>query len=201
MCEFCSHFTSKVAPRCKGRFVQEIFPYQNQIVPYNQIQQGKCMFSGRPISYAEMHPEGRCSRSLSEESYQGAINNKRSTCALCKTGLPPHQQQSIKDYHREIEFHFCPQCLDYFSLCHSKIVGMDMSFLADEQRQVAYDPVPSGQPVMYGDDVIDAEYTEVQPRALPQPVHQIGYQPGQTVDQMFGTRSVPGAKVPVFVKD
>jgi len=136
------------------------------------------MFSERKLSSSYMYPSGCCTRSLDESVYQGIINNKRSTCALCGDPLSGYQKNMQHREHREIKHHFCPECLEYFALCHSKIVGEDMSFLVDEsygrsRHTMLPDPAPSARMVEYNNpNVIDAEFEEVtqrRPFALPPP--------------------------------
>ena len=131
MCEF----TSTVAMNqetWRGRSVKEMFPRQSEVIPYESVKPGRCMTSGMPLSHDEMHPAGRCSRSLSEEQYGYIVNNSRTNCSMCGSELSTHKIQGQQYQPREIENHFCEECVPYWSILHSKVVGEDMSFLADE---------------------------------------------------------------------
>lgn len=153
MCEFTSEMhLNKEAYR--GRSVAEMFPKQSRVIPYERVRAGHCMTSGVPLSHEEMHPPRRCSRSLSEEQYGYIVNNRRNYCSMCHTPLSADKIQGQKYQPREIKNHFCAECIPYWSILHSKVVGEDMSFLADEQhaqpiqlpapepKRIRYDPQP-----------------------------------------------------------
>lgn len=145
MCEF-TDYVRQMRNELYGMSVAEMFPHQSQVIPYEEVKAGHCMTSGVPLSQEEMHPPGRCSRSLSDEQYGYIVNNRRSNCSMCGGQLSAQKIQGQQYQPREIENHFCDACIPYWSILHSKVVGEDMSFLADEGQasgpaQIVYQPV------------------------------------------------------------
>jgi hypothetical protein len=69
------------------------------------------------------------------------VNNRRSNCSICGSQLSAEKIQGQQYSPREIENHFCESCIPYWSILHSKVVGEDMSFLAEEQGHVVDRPV------------------------------------------------------------
>jgi len=135
MCEF-TEFVQYNREAMRGRSVSEMFPHQARVIPYESVKPGHCITSGVPLRHEEMHPPGRCTRSLSQEHYGYVVNNRRSNCSICGSQLSAEKIQGQQYSPREIENHFCESCIPYWSILHSKVVGEDMSFLADEQRYI-----------------------------------------------------------------
>ena len=193
MCEFLDKFMNYVRSKIGNRTVEEVYPRQNSILPYRMVRAGACPISGRPLDPQYMRPHGRCSRSLDEAVYQGVINNKRSTCALCGAPLPRNKQKAQRSEHREINHHFCSECEEYFAAIHAKVHGMELNpqpvaIPAPQVLEQAYDRHQG-----MGDDVMDADYQEVMRPALPSPVPQIGYHHQPTISDLM--RQENGAEV------
>ena len=135
MCEFCEYVRQN-REAMRGRSVYEMFPDQARVIPYESVTPRYCMLSDVPLKHEEMHPPGRCTRSLSQEQYGYIVNNRRSNCSMCGSPLSADKIQGQQYAPREVENHFCDNCIPYWSILHSKVVGEDMSFLADEQVDV-----------------------------------------------------------------
>ena len=119
----------------QGHSVRELFPdYVMVRFPYERVIPGHCLVCGRPLSYREMWPKGRCPRSMCEACYQreiaGKINYK---CIISGDPLPQNKIYAQQMNPREVENNLADgYARDYYTLLASKAVGIDMEFIRDE---------------------------------------------------------------------
>ncbi|CAB1061200.1 hypothetical protein D1BOALGB6SA_5973 [Olavius sp. associated proteobacterium Delta 1] len=182
----CNFVNKANVSKANGRNTAEVYPKQSQNLPYESVKPFHCAWTKEPLTPEYVLQTGLTPKAFSEEIYQNIINNKRPNCFLCGEGLSQQKQSAQHSQHREISNHMCPECEEYMGLIYRKVAGQDNSFLLDEQR-VSRPALPPPTAEHNEDpDVIDAEFREVTPQALPGGAYPaIGYQPMQSLDDMF----------------
>jgi len=204
MCDITESIQTLV-PYWLGRSLGKLFP-QNVMerFQYDRIIPGHCLVCGRPLAYHEMWSSGKCPRSMCEECYQREIvGNVNDRCIVSGEPLPKEKIKAQRANPREVENNIADgYARDYYTLLACKIVGMDMSFLADDTYSYPKQVLKQAHKdhsVEYNDlsnmnDYIDAEYVKMdhQPsyhqshrlsfshdrrRALPPPHEQLRFQP------------------------
>ena len=169
--------------RYPNHYIEVLFSEQSRILPYDSVKPYHCMLTGTPLSYDYVHNTGLCTKSLHEDVYHYIIGQRRSVCFLCRRKhLSDEKQKGQIRHPREIINHFCPQCLKYFAICHRKVIGLDISFLAGDQD---YGP-------RYLQDMLEnVQSMKVQlgsnrQKVLPLPYKMIEYKPQETIHTLLG---------------
>jgi len=188
---------------------QTIYHYwQNGRIPQKLLQNlnkkpeyGKCQKCGRSLSHTEMHPPGRCSRSMCQSCYnnEAANNPDRQTCMVCGEWLPSHQFDSIRNNPRELCYHVCNgneergECFEYLVARHTATVcqgsypefnslpSLNSSSLSSFSSLPPFnEAVPeninfnSTALQSSQEDILDAEYEDITPNALPSGQKSLG---------------------------
>ena len=158
----------------------------------------KCPACGTPLSYADMFPQGRCSRSLCSHCYQKYFQfGYDPHCRVCGELLPPDKIQKIKDKPREVRNHLHEECMPLWTLLHCYVVGepayaaqiveaLRSRFTPQRQIPFQYD-VHNQSPFVDTQDFIDVPYTQVTPLHLSGSQRAIPTQTGQifNLNQIF----------------
>ena len=171
MCRFADQVNHA---RTNNKSAADAYPVQNQVRPYSEVEPYRCALTGATLSHHYVHNAGKTEKAFHEDVYQWFISEKTGICKFCRQA--PLDQTKVAGQHsnpRELSNYLCPECVEYMALLFRKVANRDNSFLLDEQRaqQIAYQPahqtLPS--PTIVDEDVIEAEYVENKPKALPPP--------------------------------
>ena len=96
---------------------------------FKRVKPSRCLICGKKMSYHELWPIGKCSRSLCLGCYNHWILARSRTgyinyCFICGDQLPHYKVNAIKSNPREIGKHMHDgNCMDSFTIMHNIIVG------------------------------------------------------------------------------
>ena len=197
MCELSQHYS---------RF-QVIYHYwRNGRIPLKLIQifnkkpdYGKCQSCGTSLSHSEMHPLGRCSRSMCQPCYDRIIADSQ-ICAVCGEWLPSHQLSLIQSNPRELSYHVCNgdqhrgECFEYLVARHTSTVyqGNYPEFNGLSSFNSNYQAISDGS---LQEDFLDAEYEDITPKALSPGHKSLGPAVTQQCSEFFESMRNPRIKI------
>ena len=115
-----------------GVSVKKKFLLQNKVIPYGYVKEGHCLLTGQPMSYKELRPPGKMSRSLKNDVFENIISQSHEECLICEDKLPMCIYEAQCADRRQIKEYFCPVCFKYWAILHAKVLGVRFGFIEDK---------------------------------------------------------------------
>ena len=147
-------------PNVKGRYLSDLFPkgFFSRF-PHKEIKIGCCLHCNRSMTYNEMEPPDKLTpRAMHSQCFAELTNEITEECLICEGYLSNEKVNAQSHSPYDIHHRICEgRCMDYFSIVSCKVLGDDMSFLADESGQMSNQqdyrqgPFQSGEKSQKGD--------------------------------------------------
>ncbi len=101
-----------------GMAVDDVFTRQVQRLSLEDLEPGRCPFSGEKLQSNIITPGGESLNFVSESTYYSIISRfQKNDCALCNIEqVPDWKIECQKSKPWRFWLHFCPECWDYLAI-------------------------------------------------------------------------------------
>lgn len=174
-----------------GEYVHTKFA--RQVAIYNPLhtQPGRCGITGKWLSHDELNPRHAMPRFFKREVYERIVfRSDVSRCALCDCGQTHDRQSKARHNPRLLEFHLCPECLEFVGLIAAVVhnVSEAIAVMHSHRSQAI-----SHENVSVFENQSAGAITHQPMRAIShQPVRAISHQPVQSADDLLNARRAWG---------
>ena len=129
---------SSLAPHMSGRTLNEMFGGLD-IKPefqWQNVQPGHCMKCNVPLSHEEMFPPHMCPRAMCQNCYNALVSGALNRNCIITNRLLEKQQWADQGRDPREVGNNIQQGLarDYYTLLACKVLGVDMSFMAETEE-------------------------------------------------------------------
>ncbi len=128
--------------------------FHNKIHSFSETTPGFCPNCAKALSYQDMNPPGRCTRSMCTDCYENIFvpATNQSTCMVCNYNDISHKIPMQKQNPRELRHKICDDdhCIATWARMHSSVLGIPpliQQIPAPKTVRPLSLPFPHNQPV------------------------------------------------------